>query len=180
MKWIIRAVVLSLLIGVGVWLWMHFHPSPQEAIRRQLAGLAEAASFKSPEGMVAGVAAANKFAGFFARDVQMSIEPRGLFEEETTRQEIAQLVAGFRTRAGIRSFEVKLLDPVITLGANGDSAVVEVTANAETAGERHLIVQELKLTLKLVEKDWLIVRVETVRTLNQAPSQLPRLTPVAA
>lgn len=178
MKWLIRVVVFSVLIGAGIWLWMHFHPSPQEAIRRQLAGLAEAASFQGSEGLVSSVAAANKFAGFFAKEVRMNIEPRGFFEEETTRQEIAELVTALRARGGIRSLQVKIFDPVITMGANNESAVVELTVNAETAGERHLIVQELKFTMKLVDKDWLIVRVETVRTLNQAPRQISRHFPV--
>jgi hypothetical protein len=180
MKWIIRAVVFSLLIGAGSWLWLYFHPSPEAAIRRQLAQLAEAASFKGPEGMIAGVAAASKFAGFFGREVRMNIEPRGFFEEETTRQDIAQFVTAARTRAGIRSLAVKIFDPVITLGANNDSAIVELTVNVETAGERHLIVQELKFTMKLVDKEWLIVQVDTVKTLNQAPRQVPRNTPAPA
>lgn len=180
MRWIIRGVVLSILIGTGIWLWGYFHPSPQEAIRRQLTELAEAASFKSPEGLVGAAAAANKFAGFFAKDVSMNIEPRGFFETETTRADIAQIVTAFRTRAGVQSLEVKFFDPVITLGAGDDRAIVEVTVNAEAAGERHLMVQELKLTLKLVEKKWLIIRVETVRTLNQAPHPLPERFPVLA
>lgn len=180
MKWIIRVVVFGTLIGAGIGLWIHFHPSPEEAIRRQLAQLAEAASFKGPEGMIAGVAAANKFASFFAKEVQMNIEPRGFFEEQTTRQDIAQFVAAFRTRAGIRSLNLKIFDPVITLESARDSAIVELTVNAETAGERHLIVQELKFTMKLVDKEWLIVRVDTIKTLNQAPRQAPRNAPVSA
>lgn len=180
MKLFVRVFVFTGLIGAGIWLWLHFHPSPEEAIRRQLDQFAEAASFQGPEGMVATVAAANKFASFFGPEVRMNIEPRGFFEEETTRSEIAQFVGAVRTRGGIRSLQVKLFDPVITLAGNNESAVVEVTVNAETAGERHLIVQELKLTMKLLDKEWRIVRVETVKTLNQAPLQRPHhLPPVA-
>lgn len=166
MKLFLRVFVFAGLIGTGVWLWLYFHPSPQEAIRRQLDQLAAAACFEGPEGLVATGVAASKFASFFAEEVRMNIEPRGFFEEEAARSDIAQFCAALRTRAGIRSLQVKFFDPVITLGTNNESAVVEVTVNAETAGERHLIVQELKLTMKQVDKKWLIVRVETVRTLN--------------
>ncbi len=166
MKLFLRVFVFGGLIGAGVWLWIHFHPSPEEAIRRQLNELAEAASFQGPEGLVATGVAASKFASFFAAEVRMNIEPRGFFEEETTRADIAQFCAALRAKAGIRSLKVKFFDPVVTLAGNRESAVVEVTVNAESAGERHLIVQELKLTLKLVDKKWLIARVETVKTLN--------------
>lgn len=166
MKLFLRVFVYAALLGVGIWLWLHFHPSPEEAIRRQLNQLAETASFEGSESLVATGIAASKFASFFGPEVRMNIEPRGVFEEETTRQEITQVVGAFRKLGGIRSLQVKFFDPIITLGANNENAVVEVTVNAETAGERHLIVQELKLTMKLVDKKWLIVRVETVKTLN--------------
>jgi hypothetical protein len=166
MKLFLRVFVFGGLIGAGIWLWIHFHPSPEEAIRRQLNQLAEAASFQGPEGLVATGVAASKFASFFAAEVRMNIEPRGVFEEETTRADIAQFVGYLRAKAGIRSLKVKFFDPVITLAGNNENAVVEVTVNAESGGERHLIVQELKLTLKLVDKQWLIARVETVKTLN--------------
>ncbi|MGC3959791.1 MAG: hypothetical protein QM813_18265 [Verrucomicrobiota bacterium] len=166
MKLIVRVFVFAGLVGTGIWLWLYFHPSPQEAIRRQLDQLAAAACFDGPENVVVTGVAASKVASFFANEVRMNIEPRGFFEEDATRSDIAQFCAALRARAGIRSLQVKFFDPIITLSTNNESAEVELTVNAETAGERHLLVQELKLTLKFVDKKWLIVRVETVKTLN--------------
>ena len=166
MKLFFRVFVFAGLLGAGIWLWIHFHPSPEEAIRRQLGQLAEAASFQGPEGLVATGIAASKFASFFAAEVRMNIEPRGYFEEEATRADIAQFAGFLRAKAGIRSLKVQIFDPVVTLAGNNENAVVEVTVNAESGGEHHLIVQELKLTMKLVDKQWLIARVETVKTLN--------------
>lgn len=170
MKTLLRLLVLAGLLGAGIWLWLHFHPSPEQAIRRQLKQLGQAASFDSSEGLLARGLAVQNVAGFFGPEIHMVIEPRGLFEAETSREDLAQRVALFRSLPGIRSFKVQILDPVITLSPDKKSAVVELTVNAETAGERHLFIQELKLTLKEIEGEWLIVGVETVRTLNQSPA----------
>jgi hypothetical protein len=180
MKIAFRLVLLGVLVGLGVWLWLYFHPSPQEAIRRHLAKLAEAASFDKGEGLVTRAAAAQKLAGFFAAQVIMNIEPRGIFPEEAARTDIAERAFQLRSFPDFNSFKVKILDPVITLGADNKSAIVELTIHAETAGERHLIVQEMKFTMKEVDDEWFIVRVETVRTLNRAPASPATKTAPAA
>ena len=36
--------MLALVVALGVWAWMALHPSPEKLIRRQLAGVARAAS----------------------------------------------------------------------------------------------------------------------------------------
>jgi hypothetical protein len=75
---------------------------------------------------------------------------------------------------------VQCLDPVVTLGADRKSAIVELTIRAETAGDKYLVVQEMKFTMREVEGEWLILRVDTVKTLNRAPtprnSKIPVLT----
>jgi hypothetical protein len=165
MKWTLRIALLALLLGLGAWLWFYLHPSPQEAIRRQLNGLAEAASFEAGEGLIGRASASQRVAGYFATEVTMNIE--------ISRVEIAEQALYLRMQKGIRSFKVKILDPVITMGADNKSAIVEVTLHAETEGEKHLIVQEMKFMMRAVEDDWLILRMETVRTLNRAPVLRP-------
>lgn len=61
MKWTLRIVLPAILIGLGVWLWFYLHPSPQEAIRRQLKGLAEVASFEAGEGLISRASAAQNW-----------------------------------------------------------------------------------------------------------------------
>jgi len=173
MKWLYRILLPVILIGLGVWLWIYLHPSPQEAIRRQLNGLAEVASFEAGEGLIGRASASQKLAGFFATEVAMNIEPRGIFPEQISRVEIAEQALYLRMQKEIRSFKVKILDPVITMGADNKSAIVELTLHAETEGEKHLIVQEMKFMMRAVEDDWLIIRMETVRTLNRAPALRP-------
>lgn len=174
MKLTFRIVLLAVILGLGVWIWIYLHPTPEEAIRRQLKKLAEAVSFEGGEGLVTRAVAAQKVASFFAAQVIMNIEPRGIFGEDVGRAEIADRALRLRSLPDISSFKVKVLDPVITLGADRKSAIVELTIHAETVGEKHLVVQEMKFTMKEVEDDWLIVRVETVRTLNRAPVFLGR------
>jgi hypothetical protein len=175
MKLLFRLLLLGGLLGLGVWLWIYLHPTPQEAIRRQLVNLAEAASFENGEGLVARAAASQKLASFFAAHVIMNIEPRGIFGEEVDRTEIAERAFQLRSFPDIDSFKVKILDPVITLGADNKSAIVELTIHAETVGERHLIVQEMKFMMKEVDDEWYIFRVETVRTLNQRAPLAPEI-----
>ena len=82
---------------------------------------------------------------------------------------------GLRTM--FRSFKVQLLDPNITVGADQKSAIVDLTLRAETPGDQYLVVQEIKCTLRQVDGEWIILRVDTVRTLNRAPTPRSREAP---
>jgi hypothetical protein len=58
--------------------------------------------------------------------------------------------------------------PDVTVRVNADqaSAVADATLQARVAGESDLIVQEVRFTLRKSDDEWLIVKVETVRTLK--------------
>jgi len=171
MKTAVRVLLLALVIGGGIWLWMYFHPGPEEAIRRRLADVAQEISFKSDEGMVAKAMHSQKLAGYFARDVSLMIDlPEIASHESMSRDEIAKFALALRSTPYFRSLKVQCLDPVITLGADKKSAMVDLTIRGETAGDKYLVVQEMKFTMKQVEGEWLILRVETIKTLNQAPT----------
>ena len=171
MRLAIRLILLAVTIGLCTWLWIYLYPTPQEAIRRQLVALAKSATLEKTEGNIAAALHANAFSEFFGREVALNMEPRAMFPDSVERSEIAKIMLRLRTES--RSLDVKILDPIITVGANEKSAIVELTVNVAAEGDRHLLVQEMKFTMKEVEGDWIIVRVETVRTLNRAP----RLTP---
>ena len=171
MKIAFRLVLLAALIGGGVWLWMYFHPSPQEAIRRRLADVAREVSFDGKEGMVARAAHSQKLASYFGREVSLMIDlPEVSSHEGISREDVAQLALMLRSSPYFRSLKVQCLDPVITLGVDKKSAIVELTIRAETVGDKYLVVQEMKFTMKEVDGEWLILRVDTVKTLNRAPS----------
>ena len=174
MKLALRLILFALGIGLCVWMWIHFHPTPQEAIRRRLVSLAKAASFEKPQGNIAAAVNAEEFSEFFGREVALNMEPRILFPDSLERSEISKM--GFRMRSEFSSLDVKLLDPIITVGADNKSAIVELTINAGTPTDSHLLVQEVKFTMKEVDGNWLIIRVETIRTLNQLKSPSTPLT----
>jgi hypothetical protein len=181
MKIVVRLVLLAALVGAGVWLWMYYHPGPEEMIRRRLADVAAEVSFAEREGMVARAAHSQKLAGYFAREVSLQIDlPELSSHEGMSREEIAQLALALRSSPYFRSLKVQCLDPVITLGADRKSAIVELTLRAETVGDKYLIVQEMKFTMKEVDGEWLILRVETVKTLNRAPTPPRRGAPALA
>jgi hypothetical protein len=178
MKLAIRLVFLAIAIGLCVWLWIYLHPTPQEAIRRQLVALAKTATLEKREGNIPAGLRANEFSEYFGREVALNMEPRAVFPDSIERSEIARVMLSIRTT--YRSLGVKILDPVITVGADQKSAIVELTVNVAGDGDRHLLVQEMKFTMKEVDGNWLIIRVETVKTLNRAPNQTSPKTPRAA
>jgi hypothetical protein len=65
-----------------------------------------------------------------------------------------------------RSIKVQLLDVSVIVAADKLSAEAHLTGEARLEGDQTPQVQELKAHLKKVNKDWLIDRVETVRTLR--------------
>ncbi len=178
MKLAIRLALLAIAIGLGTWLWIYLHPTPLEAVRRQLVALAKCATLEKREGNISAGLRANEFSEFFGRDVALNMEPHAIFPDSIERSEIAKVMLTIRTT--YRSLDVKILDPVITVGADQKSAIVELTVNVAGDGDRHLLVQEMKFTMKEVDGNWLIIRVETVRTLNRAPNQSPPETSTAA
>jgi hypothetical protein len=165
MKNAIRVVVLLVLIGLGVWLWIYLHPSPEVAIHRRLAEVAKTVSFSGKENLVSRAARSQRFADFFAKEVILHIDlPEGTQHEAASREEIAQTYLWLRMN--FRNFKVEFLDPNITLGADKKTAILDVTVRAATSSEKYFIVQELRLTMRETDGEWLILRVETVKTLS--------------
>jgi len=178
MKLAIRLILLAVTIGFCTWLWIYLHPTPQESIRHRLVALAKSATLEKTEGNIAAALRADEFSGFFGQEVALNMEPRALFPDSIERSEIARIMVKLRTES--RSLDVKILDPIITVGADEKSAIVELTVNVAAEGERHLLVQEMKFTMKEVDGKWLIIRAETVRTLNHAPRLTsPETSPAA-
>ena len=70
-----------------------------------------------------------------------------------------------RERA-LSGLKVTFPDINITVAADKQSAMADLTVEANIAGERDSIVQEMKFTFQNTEGGWLIARIETVRTLS--------------
>ena len=165
MKIVFRIVLLAALAALGIWLWTVLFPSPEKVIRRHLTELARTGSSSANESDLTRLAAARSVAGFFAATVELNVDLPELGQHKSMdREEITQLALMGRSRAG--GLRVKFPDINITVAPDQQSAVADLTVEANVSGEHDPIVQEMKFTLRKTDGQWLITRIETVRTLT--------------
>jgi len=168
MKIIIRIVLFAALAVLGIWLWTVLFPSPEKVICRRLMELARTASFSANGSDLARLAAARSLAGFFSTNVEMNVDlPRFTQRSSLDRDEITQMALAASSRAG--GLKVKFPDINVTVAPDKQSAVADLTVEANVSGEADPMVQEMKFTLHKIDGQWLIIRVETVRTLSWCP-----------
>ena len=177
MKIVIRIVWLGVLTALGVWLWTMLFPSPQKIIRQRLEAVARRASFAPDEGTLARMASAESLAGYFSTNVEINLDVPGHLQHTILgRSEITQ--AALAARSAASSLNVKFLDVNVTLAPDRQSAVADFTVEAHVSGDQDLVVQEMKFTLRKISGQWLITRVETIRTLsilNFEPAPTPSI-----
>jgi hypothetical protein len=173
MKMVFRLFLPAVLIALGIWLWFVLFPSPEKIIRKQLARLAHAVSFSSNESDLAKLAGAQGLAAFFSTNAQVNIDVPG-YEQHTfaDRDEITQ--AALASRAAVSSLTLKFPDMNVNVAPDKQSAIADVTVEANVAGEKDDIVQEMKFIFQKMGGQWLISRVETVRTLSILNFERPR------
>ena len=165
MKIVLRVVLLAALAALGVWLWTVLFPNPEKIIRRQLGEVAKHASFTANEGNLARLASAQALPGYFATNVEVNISTRdGNRHDFVGREQIRQ--AALASRSEVSSLSVKFLDVDVAVASNKQSATADLTLDAGISGQQHAIVQEVKITLQKIGGQWLITRVDTVRTLS--------------
>jgi hypothetical protein len=165
MKIALRIVSLTVLAALGVWLWTIIFPSPQKIIRQRLEAVAKRASFAPEEGMLGRMADAESLASYFSTHVEVRLDVPELAQITTLdRNEITQYALAARSK--VSSLNVKFLDVNVTLAPNRQLAVADFTVEARVADDQDFIVQEMKFTLRKISGQWLITRVETIRTLS--------------
>lgn len=166
MKWP-RLLLLAVVAALAAWGWWALYPSPERQIRGQLADAARAASFAAGDGYLAKLAGAGRLAEFFSTNADIQIGDPGRPEHRLAgREEIQQ--AALAARAPGQTLSVTFPDITVIVNADQQSAVADLTLQARFTGEHEtdLIVQEMKFTLRKINGQWLIVKVETVRTLS--------------
>ncbi len=169
MKIVLRIVLAAALVALGVWLWTVLFPSPEKVIRRRLIELAHTASVSISDGDLVRLAAARRLASFFSTNVEVNLELSGLPHQNIMdRDQITQAALIAHTRT------VKFPDISVTVAPGKQSATADLTVEAEISGEQGLVVQEMKFTLRKIDGEWLIVRVDTVRTLSRGRQIYPR------
>ena len=164
-KWILRLAAVVVLAAAAVWCWHHLFPGPEQVIRKRLAQLARSASTETGEGSIAKAARVQGLSGYFTPDVEITVDLPGEFSQSIHgTPELMQLAMAARSMG--RSIKVDLLDVSVDVAPDGLSAVAHMTGQAKISGEQSLQVQELKAHFRKVQSDWLIDRVETVKTLR--------------
>jgi len=165
MKIVVRLILLAALAALGVWLWTVLFPGPKKIIHRRLLELARTVSSSPNESDLTRLAVARSVAGFFSTNVEFKVEsPRFGQRNFMDREEITQLVLFARSRAG--GLQVTFPDINVTVAPDKQSAVANLTVEAKVPGEPDPIMQEMKFTLRRIDGQWLITRVETVQTLS--------------
>jgi hypothetical protein len=167
-EWLIRIILLALLAAVGFWAWQMLFPNPEKVIRKRLGELAKAASFSSDQGLVAMAWNASSLAEFFTPDVEVTVDVPGSQHTFSGRDELLQ--AYVSVRKTVRGLTIEFPDIKVTVAPDKSSAVVYLTARARIPGEKDFFLQELRLRLTRVKRDWLIQRIETVKTLSRGPA----------
>jgi hypothetical protein len=162
--WAIRLLLVALCAALGFLVWRVISSTPEQVIRKRMIELARLASFPPNEAPMAKLANSRKLASFFTSDVEITIDLPGRSQQTVSgRDEVLQAAIGARSLPG--GIQVDFPDVKVTLGADKQSATVNLTAKGNVGGDRDNLLQELKLTLKKIEGNWLINRVETIKTL---------------
>jgi len=174
MKIVFRAVLAAVIAGLGIWLWTWLFPGPEKVIHRRLEKLARTASFSGGESDLARLAAARNLAGFFSTNVELNLDtPRFGHRDIMDREEITQAAVAIRMRS--QGMKVNFPDITVTLAPDRQSAIADVTVQADIPGDTDNLVQEMKFTLRRIDGEWLITRIETVRTLSLRPQNGPEV-----
>jgi len=142
-----------------VWYWR------SRVIRKQLTELAKAASIGPREGELARVMNSQKLAGFFTPDVEITVDiPGHSLQTISGRDEVMQIA--MRAHSTMSNVKVQFVDVSVSVAPDKESATAHLTAKANVPGDDVPQVQELKAQFQKVGRDWLINRVETVKTLR--------------
>jgi hypothetical protein len=167
-----RRIILLLglcSVAIAVAWWFLGDPQKREArrIKKTLAMLAEEASFGGQDqALFSKLAYPGKVAGYFAESVYLdipSVPPP--YREDVTRSHLESALAGFR--ASFRGLSVQFLDIVVELDESLTNAVAHLTAKIYVTGDTDYGIQEFRIGLQKVQRDWLISRIATVRTMDK-------------
>jgi hypothetical protein len=165
--WVLRLLATLAVAALAIWLWRTFFPGPEFVLRKNLKELAAVASFGPKEAPLAKLSNVEKLCSFFAPDAEIRIEIQGYAPQMIKGKDDIFQKAGF-VRQYVATVQVDFLDTIISLAPDRQTAVANLTAKIKVSGDRDFYPQELKFTFQKIGGKWLIIKVETVKTLGQA------------
>src|SRR6266576_3589020 len=161
----LRLLLVAALAALGFWLWTVLFPGPEKLIRKRIAEVARLASIAPGEGLVTQGLRIQSLVNCFDPHAELTFDLPGRSCTIAGRDEMTEHAGAARRHLG--SLKVELLDLNLALSPDKQSAVVDLTARVKLPEERDFIVQEMRFTLKKINGEWLIISVETVRTLSR-------------
>lgn len=163
-KWLGRAFVAIICLVIALLIWRIFFPNHERLIRKRLTELAQFCSFPPSQPPLTALKDTQRAVSFFTSDAEIIINvPNYPVEKISGREELRQkALAAHGFVAGV---EVEFLDMAIKIAPDKRSATAILTAKARLGSEKDFSLQELKFTMKRDGRDWLISRVETLRTM---------------
>jgi hypothetical protein len=163
-EWFKRIIFMAALAALGYWGWTLVYQSPERAIRKRVEALACEASFGPNQGLVSEAWKATSLTAFFTTNVQVTIDVPGTQHNINGLDELN--TAALYARHTFKGLKIELPDIKVTVEPGGETAVVNLTAWAKLADQKDDYLQELRLRLIKVKRDWLIKEIVTVRTLS--------------
>ncbi|MSU22062.1 MAG: hypothetical protein EXS30_11790 [Pedosphaera sp.] len=152
-------------MGVVVWVVWSLLPSDEKVIRTKLSKLATAVSISPDDSTLVRLAKTESLRDFFSPDVDVQFEPEGRAMQHIVGR--ADLLSGASiARTQLQQANIQLLDIYVKVGPDKESARGYMTLLGDLNKEKNAVSQELKMNLKKIDGDWLITRVETVKTLH--------------
>lgn len=152
------------LLICGLLAWKLF-PSEERVIRKRLSQLANTISLKSGENLLRRIAKARKVPEFFATNVVINISAAAPgYRNIEGREQVSEVALA--AQGQLQQLQVKFLDIVVDELIPRQSATVRLTLVVDLNGEANVIVQELKMTFRKQEKEWVISQVEPMKTLQ--------------
>lgn len=165
MKIAFRLVLLTLIGGLGFWLWTVLFPSPEKIVLKKVASLAATVTFSAQDGNITRASKVSNVISYFSTDAQVVVDIPGTGAGTLSgRDEIREAAAGGFTH--LSSLKVEFLDATAKVAADKSSAEMNCTAKITAGSSKDFGVQEVRFEFKKIEDNWLITRVETVKTLQ--------------
>ncbi len=143
-----------------VWIGFKLFPNDERLIRGRLAAIAKLASIRPNESPLARVANASKLVDFFTQDV--AIEVDGLELSVNDRNDLREAVLA--ARSNLRQAEVQFVDVHVRFPEGRNAAITYLNAIAQVDGLTNAFGRELKISLRKIDRAWLVSRVESIPT----------------
>ena len=165
MKIVLRVALLAIVAALGYWLWTVFFPGPEKLIQRKVTSLATTVTFNAEDSALIRAAKAASVVDYFTTAAEISVELSEMASHTLSgREEIRETaLAGF---TNVRALNVQFLDVTVRMGADRQIADVNCTAKVSAGDNKDYDLRELHFQFKKVDGNWLISRLETLKTLS--------------